>query len=61
MNTQPDQSESVLRWEETTTVWLCSVHYHEFWMPHGGRCPASGCEQELVPFTRRVAFDEDRT
>lgn len=38
-----------------TTVWLCPIHSEEFWVPHGGRCPEAGCEDELVAFDLRRA------
>jgi hypothetical protein len=35
-----------------SAVWLCPVHAEEFWVPHGGVCPAPGCTVELVRYQR---------
>jgi hypothetical protein len=36
-------------------IWLCPSpwgHAEEFYVPHGGVCPAAGCRETLVPYHR---------
>lgn len=43
--------------QESSSRWFCPVHADEFWVPHGGKCPAPSCEEALVAFVPRAVAE----